>query len=193
MTVNVTRWQMMDPMLVLQDKQERERRQEMKRAAAIDNLKALFGEPVNDPDRIDFRFRISTELNDRLENWGRLSRVPSAPGLSMTGIICHRLAVHAGAYKYDGPLPPTDDEKADALLIERAWRGQMPMKQKTLLAGYYVYRVRPERLVRVVSIRLREFDQQMFIACNMIENIARRLAIPTKVGHNHGDNLATGP
>lgn len=173
-----------DPMLIVQERQERDRKKRA-RQESRGGIEAFSGDDVQDPDRLDFRFRISTQLNDRLENWGWLSRDRKPQGVSMTGIICHRLAQHAGAYKYDGPLPPTDEQRADALLIERAWRNSLlPMRQKTLLAGYYVYRVRPEKLARIIPVRLREFDSEMYRACTMIDNIAHRLARVSETGNN---------
>lgn len=160
-----------DPMLILQDKQERDRK-----TIATSNMHALFGGNLND-ERIDYRLRIPADLDARLDNWGWLSRDKKQPGISQTGKICHRLAVLAGAYKYDeASAPPTAAQIRDAHLFERAWRNDLlPMKQKMLLAGYYVYRIRPDKLCRAAAIRYSEFDQHMFKACTMIHNIANRI------------------
>ncbi len=170
-----------DPYLILEEKQERDR----KRKAEV-NMKALFGGNLQD-DRIDYRLRIPADLDTRLDNWGWLSRDKKQPGISQTGKICHRLAVLAGAYKYDeASAPPTAAQIRDAHLIERAWRNELlPMKQKMLLAGVYVYRLHPGPVCRAAAIRHREFDAEMFKACTMIHNIAHRIGHHTE-GARHG-------
>lgn len=177
-----------DPYLILQDRQERN-----KKSRAEVNLQALFGGNLND-HRIDYRLRIPANLDTRLDNWGWLSRDKKRPGISQTGKICHRLALLAGAYKYDeGSAPPTDAQIRDAHLIERAWRNELlPMKQKMLLAGYYVYRIRPDKLCRAAAIRYSEFDQHMFTACNMIHNIALRIAHNNDMRDNGPYNSTAG-
>lgn len=183
-------WHMyQDPALVLERKQEAQ----AKRAGAKKNLEALFGGSLTD-DRIDFRLRIAAGLDERLTDWGWLSRDRKQPGISPTGMICHRLAVLAGAYKHDDvKTPPTAAQIADAQLIERAWRNPlMPMKEKMLLAGYYVYRLDPRKLCRAAAIRYREFDERMYRACNMISNIALRIAGDGVMRDNRVNNLTTG-
>lgn len=169
-----------DPMLILQEKQERDRK-----TLATSNMHALFGGNLND-DRIDYRLRIPADLDARLDNWGWLSRDKKRPGISQTGKICHRLALLAGAYKFDdGHAPPSDAQIRDSHLIERAWRNELlPMKQKMLLAGYYVYRVRPQLLCRAASLRYRDFDAEMFKACTMLHNITLRIAHKGDMGDN---------
>nr|MBF0682535.1 hypothetical protein [Pseudomonas sp.] len=177
-----------DPMVLLERKQERD-----KKARAEVNMKALFGGNLKD-HRIDYRLRIPANLDARLDNWGWLSRDKKRPGISQTGKICHRLALLAGAYKFDdGHAPPSDAQIRDSHLIERAWRNELlPMKQKMLLAGYYVYRVRPEKLCRAASIRYSEFDQHMFTACNMIHNIALHIAQNNDMRDNEPYNSTAG-
>lgn len=183
-------WHMyQDPALVLERKQEAQ----AKGGRAKQNMEALFGGNLTD-DRIDFRLRIPAGLDERLENWGWLSRDRKRPGISQTGKICHRLAVLAGAYKHDDvKAPPTAAQLQDAQLIERAWRQDLlPMKQKMLLAGYYVYRLDPRKICRAAAIRYREFDESMYRACHMINNIALRIAASGVMGDNCRDNSTTG-
>lgn len=183
------RWLYGDPADVLDRKREMERRRaekspEGRAQRALEGLAELFGE--GEMRERDFRLMISTELHERLETWGWVMRPHYKPGISPTGLVCHRLAVQAGAYKYDNTnSPPTDRQKAESWEIERAWRNpQMPMKQKMLLAGYYVYRLHPNKLSRAAAIRYSEFDEQMAKACHMIENIGKRLAARTKMSDN---------
>lgn len=184
-------WMYRDPALIVEEMQERDRKR-----AAKTNLKALFDGGDLSDERIDYRLRIPAGLDDRLENWGWLSRDNKRPGISQTGIICHRLAVLAGAYRNDEwRAPPTAAQSQDAHLIERAWRSDLlPMKQKMLLAGVYVYRVAPGAICRAASLRFREYDEQMYRACNMIHNIALRIARTNDIGDNvDNTDETTGP
>lgn len=61
-----------------------------------------------------------------------------------------------------------------------------------LLAGYYVYRVRPQTLCRAASARYREFDMQMFRACAMINNMMLRIVRTKVISDNTQDNSTTG-
>lgn len=164
-------WRYRDPALVY----ERIEVTEDRDLVAKRKLKQLFEGNMREQD---FKLRISVDWNNRLENWGWIMRPRLRQGISPTAIVCQRLATLAGAYKFDDRTdPPSDVQKADALSIERAWRNPlMPLKEKTLLAGYYIYRVHPHKLSRAVALRYADFDQKMFMACNMLENITQRLA-----------------
>lgn len=117
--------------------------------------------------QMDFRSRVPTALHERLEGWGELMRDRRIPESSPTAKICRTLAIMGGQ-----PDPvdvvrrqPTGASIADAERIEAAWRGQLlTMREKTLLAGYYCYSVRPAKLCRGLAMTYREFDPSMLRA-----------------------------
>lgn len=138
----------------------------------------------------DFRCRIPAALNEDLELWGRCAgarRRRSRP--SMTYVVCQRLAEASGVVTRQEPggLLGIDCRRAD--LVERAWaRAVLTMVEKTLLAGYYVYRVRPEVLCRVLGVPLREFDDRMASAACALGKELKRLDEERNLSDNNAYN-----
>lgn len=181
-------WERRNPADVLERKQQGGK---PKPDAALARIERLFaGEDM--AREADFRTLIDPDLHKRLENWGWIMRGSyGSPGMSPTAEVCHRLAVHAGAYKYDKTTePPSRELTADAHEIERAWRSSlMPGKDRMILAGYYVYRFHPNRVSRAAAIRFSEFDSRMARACGILVNILQKLASRTERAHNPLHNL----
>ena len=138
----------------------------------------------------DFRCRIPAALNEDLELWGRCAgALHRRPGVSMTYVVCKRLAAAAGvvARREHSGLLGIDLRRAE--LVERAWAGAaLTMVEKSLLAGYYVYRVRPEVLCRALGVPLREFDDRMTSAACVLGEELKRLAGERGLCDNHGYN-----
>lgn len=145
----------------------------------------------------DFRFLVSRDLDARLANWGRVMiGGRSKEWLSNTAIICHRMEVAKNGEGYESDIyashPLTPEQISDAHLVERAWRTTlMPTKEKAALAAWYVYRLDPRFICRRTNVPYRRFNEFMFRACHMIDNILRMLAIKRQVADNSRQDKAT--
>lgn len=167
------RWEYSDPATVLERKQEvAERAGEIRVIDPFGKLVTIKNTGPRPRREVDFRLRVSLTLHERLERWGEIMRERRRPDISMTGKVCHRLAVLAGVVRDEWKQPPTGAEVSDATLVEAAWRGEpLPMKDKVMLAGYYCYGVHPSALCRAAAIPYRQFDPLMFHAVTSIGNI----------------------
>lgn len=167
------RWEYSDPAAVLERKEAASARAgEVKVIDPFGKLVTIKQSGPRPHREIDFRLRVSPALHERLERWGEIMRERRRPDISMTGKVCHHLAVLAGKARQEWRQPPTGAEVSDATLVEAAWRGEpLPMKDKVMLAGYYCYGVHPSALCRAAAIPYRQFDPLMFHAVTSIGNI----------------------
>jgi hypothetical protein len=124
-------------------------------------------------------------LTDRLRNWGRWAADSQH---SATDMI-YRLMLLSGEIKLsddDG----TKVDLADALLVERAWKGlpQTPRRYlvaKWVLAAHYAYpRLSVFRFCQYMHIRKREYEDLLRLAHYMIYNRLDQHAAKNLAAHS---------
>lgn len=113
------------------------------------------------------------DADHRLFNWGRWARPRSLRGVSITGIICDRLARENSIF--EGHPPRIEVDLRDALAIERAWQSLTDHKAKVLTRGHYVIGADHRDLCRAVHIPFRAWDQEITKAALILTNCAGRL------------------
>ena len=124
-------------------------------------------------------------LTDRLRNWGRWAADNQH---SATNWI-YRMMLLSGEIKLsedDG----TKVDLADALLVERAWKGlpQKPYRYyvaKWVLAAHYAYpKLSVLRFCQYMHIRKREYEDQLRLAHYMIYNRLDQHAAKNLAAHS---------
>lgn len=124
-------------------------------------------------------------LTDRLRNWGRWAADSQH---SATNMI-YRLMLLSGEIKLsedDG----TKVDLADALLVERAWKGlpQKPYRYyvaKWVLAAHYAYpRLTVQRFCQYMHIRKREYEDLLRLAHYLIYNRIEQHAVKNLTAHS---------
>ena len=124
-------------------------------------------------------------LTERLRNWGRWAADNQH---SATNWI-YRMMLLSGEIK----LSVSDGTKvdlADALLIERAWKGlpQTPRRYfvaKWVLAAHYVYpKLTVFRFCQCMKIRKREYEDLLRLARYMIYNRIEQHAAKNSAAHS---------
>ena len=124
-------------------------------------------------------------LNERLHNWGRWAADNQH---SATNWI-YRMMLLSGEIK----LSESDGTKvdlADALLVERAWKGlpQTPRRYfiaKWVLAAHYVYpKLTVFRFCQCMKIRKREYEDLLRLAHYMIYNRIEQHAAKNLAAHS---------
>lgn len=124
-------------------------------------------------------------LTERLRNWGRWAADNQH---SATNWI-YRMMLLSGEIK----LSVSDGTKvdlADALLIERAWKGlpQTPRRYfvaKWVLAAHYVYpKLTVFRFCQCMKIRKREYEDLLRLAHYMIHNRIEQHAAENLAAHS---------
>lgn len=124
-------------------------------------------------------------LTERLRNWGRWAADSQH---SATNMI-YRLMLLSGEIKLseeDG----TKVDLADALLVERAWKGlpQTPRRYlvaKWVLAAHYAYpKLSVLRFCQYMHIRKREYEDLLRLAHYMIYNCIEQHAAKNSAAHS---------
>lgn len=124
-------------------------------------------------------------LTERLRNWGRWAADSQH---SATNMI-YRLMLLSGEIKLsedDG----TKVDLADALLVERAWKGlpQTPRRYlvaKWVLAAHYAYpKLSVLRFCQYMHIRKREYEDLLRLAHYMIYNSIEQHAAKNLAAHS---------
>lgn len=124
-------------------------------------------------------------LTERLRNWGRWAADSQH---SATNVI-YRWMLLSGEIKLsddDG----TKVDLADALLVERAWKGlpQTPRRYlvaKWVLAAHYAYpRLTVQRFCQYMHIRKREYEDLLRLAHYMIYNRIEQHAAKNLAAHS---------
>jgi hypothetical protein len=144
---------------------------------------------------------VDVTLVERLENWGRWAAVGQGQGISITGMVCRRLARDKGQLEAAREARIEVDE-LDAVLVERAWvklgptrierlAGRTHSQVQQLLAGYYILTRAPVylhvgQLARKLGIYRSEWESALVKAHWAMSNRLTDRADPVK---NAGDNL----
>jgi hypothetical protein len=132
---------------------------------------------------------LSALLRYRLDNWGNVMRNRERDGISPTYVICERMARQKG--QIDAARRPIYTDEADASLVEAAWRARtMTILSKELLRGYYVLRLHPAHLARLLSLGRVEFDSRLYHAHIQIEFV---LALVDRLAQNRAQIADTPP
>lgn len=124
-------------------------------------------------------------LTDRLRNWGRWAADNQH---SATNWI-YRMMLLSGEIKLSGS-DGTKVDLADALLIERAWKGlpQTPRRYfvaKWVLAAHYAYpKLSVLRFCQYMHIRKREYEDLLRLAHYMIYNCIEQHTAKNLVAHS---------
>lgn len=112
---------------------------------------------------------LDSESDKRLWNWGRWAKDRQRKGISMTGIICDRLAKENLVFE-DHPAPIPINLQ-DALTIERAWQ-HIPKRAQTITRGHYVLSIDHRALARTLHFRFNDWDWELTKASTMLINAA---------------------
>lgn len=114
-------------------------------------------------------------VDERLRNWARVVRFGWRPQLSMTGIICARLAKENKVFDEGEKESPPDEP--DAWVVEKTWAKMQAEKEKKILRSHYVLDAHRGATCRILAIRHAEYDLFLNRAQNMIHNQLKILDI----------------
>ena len=118
---------------------------------------------------------LDPELDRRFWNWGRWAQPRFGFGISMTGILCARLAKEV--FVFGGEEAPIDVDVRDAVLIESAWRRCTDKKAKTLTHAHYVGRVAYREIAVYLGFRPKRWNYEVTKACLVIACLAKERSL----------------
>ncbi|MDH2239081.1 hypothetical protein N5K27_22490 [Pigmentiphaga sp. GD03639] len=103
--------------------------------------------------------QLPSDFVARLENWGEYYRDRKRPGKTATYDICEAMADRAGQ-TFRESVPRHEVDAEDAQIIEYCWRmcgHRVHARDRAILRAYYVERVDPRGICRVLHVRWRSF------------------------------------
>ena len=114
---------------------------------------------------------VPAEIVARLENWGAYYRDRPSVGISITGIICERLARSKGQIEA-ARTPRAEIDQADAQLVNRAWQSPlMPAREKALLRAQYALGLHYRNTCRLLRMWHADYAREHWRAVVMIRRL----------------------